>query len=393
MKNRMSEVPKWPIADEKEEAAVREVLYSGNWWRNAGTQVKAFEKEFAEYQGSKGAITIANGTQALEIALKALHIGEGDEVIVPDFTFYSTVSAVLAVKAIPVIVDVCADTFCIDPAEVEKAVTEKTKAVIPVHMAGNIADMDAINKIAKQHNLYVIEDAAHAHGAFWKGRGAGSLGTISTFSFQNAKLMTAGEGGIILSDDEELLHQVFLESNCGREEKDTTYQHVIIGTNSRLSEVQGAILRVQLSRLSEQVALREQRYQYLCESLEGIEGITLQKINKDMTRNPHYMVMFYYDKSKFQDADREEFVQYLRDSGIPCNRSFEAIHNLPVFKILGKEQWRTAGNLAANNTISDSTKTEKISNEVVCLNHNILLGDTKLIDDIVEIIRTFKHEN
>lgn len=393
MENKIIEVPKWPIADEREEAAINKVLRSGNWWRNAGTEVKAFEKEFAKQQGSKGGVTIANGTQALEIALKALHIGKGDEVIVPDFTFYSTVSAVLAVHAIPVMVDVCEDTFCIAPEEIEKAITEKTKAVIPVHMAGNIADMDAINKIANKHNIYVIEDAAHAHGAFLKEKGAGSLGTISCFSFQNAKLMTAGEGGIILSDNQELLHQVFIESNCGREENDTTYQHVIIGTNSRLSEIQGAILRIQLLRLSEQVALREQRYEYLCKLLQDIKGITLQKLNEDMTKNPHYMVMFYYDKTKFHNAERAEFVQYLKSVGIPCNRAFEAIHKLPVFRTLEQDQSRVAGRLQENGKVPSGTHTERISNEVVCLNHNILLGNEEVIEDVVEAIRRFQKEN
>jgi len=383
-------IPKWPIADEKEEEVIKEVLQSGNWWRNAGTQVKMFESEFAEFQGCKGGITVANGTQALEIALKALEIGEGDEVIVPDFTFYSTVSAVLAVKAVPVMVDVLEDTFCIAPEQIKKAITNKTKAVIPVHMAGNIADMDAINAIAKKYNLWVIEDSAHAHGAFWKGKGAGSLGTISTFSFQNAKLMSSGEGGIILSDNEELLHRVLLESNCGREEGDTTYQHVLIGTNARLSEVQGGILRVQLSRLAEQVALREKNYKYLCDYFADIQGIKLQKIDDNMTKHPHYMVMFYYDKKAFGGAERAEFVQYLKNAGIPCNRSFESIHKLPVFKTLGKEQWRMVGNEEMNGEVHCS-KSERISNDVVCLSHNVLLGDEELINKIANIVKEFNN--
>lgn len=386
MKRKVEGIPKWPIADEREEMAVKEVLYSGSWWRNAGIQAKQFEKEFAQYHGAAEGITVANGTQALEIALRALEIGAGDEVIVPDFTFYSTVSAVLAVGAIPVIVDVKEDTFCIDADEIEKAISSKTKAIIPVHMAGNIADMDQINTIAQKHGLFVIEDAAHAHGAFWKGKGAGSLGTIGTFSFQNAKLMSAGEGGAIISNDKELLHKAFLELNCGREEGDTTYQHVRIGTNARLSELQGAILRVQLSRLDEQVALREKNYNHLAACLESIEGITLQKIDERTTVDPHYMVMFYYNRDAFGGAGREEMVQYLREAGVPCNRSFEAIHNLPVFKTLAKTRWRVSGSDADRKRCIAS---EKISNEVICLNHNILLGDYRLVESIAEVIREF----
>lgn len=386
--NKKLNIPKWPIADQKEEEQLKKVLNSDNWWRNLGVEVKAFEKEFAEYQGCVNGISVANGTQALEIALKALGVGEGDEVIVPDFTFYSTVSAVLAVNAVPVIVDVEEDTYCIDTKEIEKAITDKTKTIIPVHIAGNIANMTEINKIAEKNNLAVIEDASHAHGAFYNGKGAGSLGTLGTFSFQNAKLMTAGEGGMILSQNEELLARVFLESNCGRAEKDTTYQHVLIGTNSRLSEFQGAVLRVQLTRLAEQVNLREKNYKHLEKCFADIEGIKLQKISDEMTINPHYMIMFYYDKEAFGGAERSEFVQYLRDASIPCNRSYESIHKLPVFKTMPKDKWRIISNSLKDGELN-CVNSERISDTVVCLNHNILLGDEKLVEDIANVIRNF----
>lgn len=390
MTKKIQGIPKWPIADEREERAIKEVLDSGNWWRNAGTQTKEFEKEFAAYQGAKYGVTVANGTQALEIALKSLMIGEGDEVIVPDFTFYSTVSAVLAVKAVPVLIDVDKNTFCMSYNQVEKAITTKTKAIIPVHMAGNIADMKNIMEIAKRHDLYVIEDAAHAHGAFWNNHGAGTFGTFGTFSFQNAKLMSAGEGGAIICNDEALMHEAFLQLNCGREENDTTYQHVRIGTNARLSEVQGAILRVQLSRLDEQIALREENYKYLAQLLDGIDGITLQKIDDRMRVDPHYQVMFYYDSEAFGGKTRAELVQYLREAGIPCNRSFEAIHNLPIFKTLSNEKWRICG---SDDTQTRCLSSEKISMDVVCLSHNILLGDRNLVESIADTINDFKNSN
>lgn len=381
-------IPKWPIADKHEEEALMKVLHSTDWWRNAGTQVKLFEEEFAHYQGSKGGITVSNGTVAIEIALKALGIGEGDEVIVPDFTFYSTISAVLAVKAIPVIVDVKEDTFCIDVDQIKKAITEKTKAIIPVHMAGNIADMDVINEVASEHNIAVIEDSSHAHGAVWKGKGAGSMGSLGTFSFQNAKLMTSGEGGIVLANDDELLNRLLREANCGRSETDTSYQHVLIGTNARLSEFQGAILLAQLGRLDEQISVREKNYQYLAKLLKEIDGIHMQKISDDMVVNPHYMIMFYYDKTAFYGAERAEFVAYLKSKGIPCNRSYESIHKLPVFKTLPPTAWRMVAN-EVKDGVEHCKNSERISDEVVCLNHNILLGDESLIDEIVEVIKGF----
>ena len=359
---------------------MRVVLGSGSWWRNGGRQTKEFEKEFAAYQGAAYGITVANGTHALEIALKALGIGSGDEVIIPDFTFLSTVSSVLAVGAVPVLVDVRADTFCMDAHEVEKAVSPKTRAIMPVHMAGNIADMERINGIARKHGLSVVEDAAHAHGAFWEGRGAGTLGDVGIFSFQNGKLMSAGEGGAIISNDRELIDKAFIELNCGRTENDTTYQHVGVGTNARLSEMQGAILRAKLSRLREQTLLREKNYTYLEKRMETIPGITLQKID-ERTTDSHYMVMFYYDKKAFGGVCRDEFVAYLRGAGIPCNRSFEAIHNLPVLQKLSKEQWKIQGGCQVSG---------KISREVVCMNHNVLLGNRDTMDGIVEVIRRFQ---
>lgn len=385
----MLKIPAWPLADQKEEQLLKEVLDSSIWWRNPGTQVKAFEDEYAQFCQCKGAVSTANGTVAIEIALKALKIGHGDEVIVPAFTFYSTVSAVLAIGAIPVLVDVSADDYCIEPDAVKRAVSDKTKAVIVVHMAGNVVDMDAMNAIAREYNLYIIEDAAHAHGAEYKGRKAGTLGNCGTFSFQNAKLLTAGEGGMITGNDEAFLNTAFLESNCGREQGDTTYQHVLVGTNARLSEFQGAVLRAQLLRLKEQLRKREENYQYLKGLLEGIGGITLQKIGEDVTLNSHYMVMFYYDENYFKGS-RQEFIQYLREKGIPCNRAFEAIHRLPVFKTLEEDTYRVADGVKGGE--GGCPNSERIADTVVCLNHNILLGERGLMEEIADVIRQYGKE-
>ncbi len=382
------DVPIWPYADEKEREIVDDVLKSGCWWRNVGTQVKMFEKEFSEYHCCQGGVTVANGTVAIEIALRALSIKEGDEVIVPAFTFYSTVSAVLSIKAVPVIVDVLPDTFCIDPAQVKRALSDKTKAIIVVHMAGHMVDMDAVHDIAINNKLYVIEDAAHAHGAEYKGKKVGTLSDCSTFSFQNAKLMTAGEGGIILSNNNHVLHHAFLQANCGREEKDTNYQHTMIGTNARLSEFQGGILRVQLSRLNEQNQIREKNYQYLSELFDNILGIKLQTTKEEITVNPHYMIMFYYDKAYFHNASRDEFVLYLKSKGIPANRAYESIYKLPVFSFLDRSIWKVVGEEDREGYIH-CENSERISDNVVCISHNVLLGDKKLIHNVVDVIREF----
>ena len=380
------QIPKWPIADEKEIQSLTKVLASNQWWRNYGEEVKQFEQEFSNYLCCNGAVSVANGTIAIEIALKALNIGVGDEVIVPDFTFYSTVSAIWAVGAKAVFVDICQKNYCIDPTLIEEAINCNTKAIIVVHMAGHTCDMDAINDIAQKNKLYVIEDSAHAHGAEYKGKKAGTLSTCGTFSFQNAKLMTSGEGGIITTNDKELLQKIFLESNCGRAENDTNYQHVLIGTNARLSEFQGAILRIQLTRLNEQLNIRKQNYQYFSQLLKTLPGISLQHIENYVTTNSHYMLMFEYDSKHFNNKTRQNFIDYLKSYGIPCNRAFEALHRLPI-SISNNHLWRY-GNISKKCPIS-----QYIADNVVCINHNVLLAEKSELNKLFEIINNFSHIN
>lgn len=376
-------MPKWPVAEEAEKLALMKVLNSNTWWRNQGEQVKEFEREFSKYHDVKYGVGVTNGTVAIEVALKALGIKAGDEVIVPDFTFFSTVSAVLTINAIPVLVDVTSDTFCIDPKVVKRAITEKTKAIIPVHLSGHICDMDTLCALAKEYHLYMIEDCSHAHGARRSKKMAGSFGDLATFSFQNAKLMTAGEGGIIIGNDLNLVKKVFLEVNCGREENDTVYNHVLVGTNARMCEFQGAVLNAQLGRYKQQMQLRMKNYEYLSLKMQEIPGIKLQRIEPDIDIHSHYMIMFYYDKEKFGNKERNQFIDFLRSKGIPANRSYEALHRLPILK--KQSHWKQVslqGEICQN--------TERISNEVVCIAHNILLGDYDLMDFIVETIWQFK---
>ncbi|MGZ9234620.1 MAG: DegT/DnrJ/EryC1/StrS family aminotransferase, partial [Anaerolineales bacterium] len=191
--------PAWPQYDQNEEKALMEVLHSGVWWRTPGTKTLQFEQDFAKYHQVDYGVACTNGTAAIEIAMAAIGVGLGDEVIVPDFTFVATASAVLSVGALPVMVDVDPDTFNINSDLVEKAITPRTKAIICVHVGGMPCDMDRLQEIAKKHNILLVEDCAHAHGSEWKGQKVGSMGACGTFSFQASKLMTAGEGGIIVT--------------------------------------------------------------------------------------------------------------------------------------------------------------------------------------------------
>jgi len=212
-----------------------------------GPNVQALEAEWAELCGVKHAIGVGSGTDALIMALQARDVGLGDEVITTSWTFIATIEAIVHVGAKPVLVDIAPATFCLDPQLIEAAITPQTRAIIPIHVFGHPADMDSINQIAQQHNLYVIEDACQAHGASYHGKPAGSLGHCGTFSFYMSKNLGAyGEGGMVTTDDDHLAEQVRRLRNHGQTAK---YQHKIVGYNSRLDEIQAAVLRVKLPRL------------------------------------------------------------------------------------------------------------------------------------------------
>src|SRR2546429_4762126 len=187
--------PMWPQYDEKERRALEEVLESRVWWRTPGTKTLAFEREFAAFHGAKHGIAVTNGTAALEVTMLGLGIQAGDEVIVPDFTFIATASAVLAAGALPVLVDIDRETFCIDAELAEAAITPRTKAIVAVHMGGNVADLDALSELCKRRGLALIEDCAHAHASEWRGRRVGSFGTAGAVRFLSRTLIEGGGGG------------------------------------------------------------------------------------------------------------------------------------------------------------------------------------------------------
>jgi dTDP-4-amino-4,6-dideoxygalactose transaminase len=237
-KTKQRAFPLWPQYDERERKALEEVLESRVWWRTPGTKTLQFEKDFAQFHGAKHGIAVTNGTAALEVTMSALGIGPGDEVILPNFTFVATASAVLYAGALPVTVDVSPESYCIDTALAAAAITVRTKAIIAVHMGGHPADLDALGALAKQKGLALIEDSAHAHATEWKGRRIGTHGIAGTFSFQSSKLITAGEGGIIITNDDAFEKQARSVHDCGRMPGEWFYSHFINGSNYRLSEWQ-----------------------------------------------------------------------------------------------------------------------------------------------------------
>ncbi len=381
--------PVWPQYDQHEEQALLEVLRSGVWWRTPGTKTLEFEQKFAEYHHSKYGIACTNGTAALEIVMAALGIGPGDEVIVPDFTFVASASAVLFAGAMPVLVDIDPASYCIDPEKVEAAITSRTKAVVAVHLGGHPADLDRLQEICRIHNLFLIEDSAHAHGSEWKGRRVGSIGAAGTFSFQASKLMTAGEGGMVITNHDDLAVRIRSIHDCGRMPGRWFYSHYIYGSNYRLSEWQGAVLTQQLARFGDQTAIRTKNAAFLDLALAQIEGIRPQILDPRVTCNGHYCYIFHYDSKVFNGLSTEAFIKALNSEGIPTQASYPPVHKLDVFqngefrKRLSPDHAKQSFDFLKN----DFPVTQDAAENTVWLVHRTLLGTE---EDTAEIVAAIK---
>lgn len=311
--------PAWPVHDSAEETQLLETLRSGEWWY--GEKVRRFEQQFAAFQGAKYGVTCTNGTTAIEMGLRALGIVPGDEVIVPPYTFIATATAVVTIGAVPVFADIEPDTLCLDPNDAVEKITSRTRAIIPVHVAGRIADMARINEVAEQHNLAVLEDAAHAWGSQLDGRGAGTLGQCGTFSFQVSKNITAGEGGVLVTDDKEIADLCRSFSHCGRTEGSEWYDHKNLGSNLRITEFQAAILLAQLTRLEGQVARRQRNAAILDEALGDVRGIRILAPAPRMTRRSHHMYIFRLNQHE-AGITRERFIEALEAEGVPASQGW-----------------------------------------------------------------------
>jgi dTDP-4-amino-4,6-dideoxygalactose transaminase len=324
--------PAWPIFDAKEEKRLLRVLRSGHWGRLQGTEVAEFEERFARMHGCEHGIAVVNGTVSLRLALMAAGIQAGDEVVVPPYTFVSTASAVIEANAVPVFADVDLETFNLFPKAIEAAITPRTRAIIPVHFAGQPADMEAILAIAKKRQLFVLEDAAHAHGAAYQNEPAGSLGHAGSFSFQSSKNLTAGEGGIIITNDGVLAEKCRSVQNCGRTPGGLWYEHHVVSGNYRLGEFQGAVLNCQLARLEQQTLRRDRNGRYLAARIGRLPGIHPQRPTASCTRHSYHLLMFRFLSAAF-GIPRAAFIQALQAEGIPCSAGYGfSLHEQPLFR-------------------------------------------------------------
>lgn len=376
--------PGWPQWDSTERDGLLNVLESGEWWTTGGDQAEIFAREFAQFQGASIGFPMTNGTHTLEAALAACDVGEGDEVLVAGLTFIASASAVLAVNAKPILIDVDARTLCMDPAAAEAAITPATKAIVVVHVAGAAADLDAFVDICRRHNLRLIEDCAHAHGTTWRGRGVGSWGDFGSFSFQQGKLMTAGEGGALITSNEELALKAFSYWNCGRVIDGWFYHHPRYGSNLRMTEWQGAVLRAQLARFPEQNRTRNANAIALGGALAEIPGLEMQYRDPRMESQGNYCYIFHYDKAHFAGMPLAVFEESLEAEGIPMGVSYPSLSRLELFRT-GNFGARNRALSAANPYANVSLPVaEHAAESTVWIEHRVLLGER---EDVLDVAR------
>jgi len=398
-KIRTEPYPAWPVWDQRDIDAVTEVIKSGRWggYPYPGPKTAELARKFAELQGGGYAVPMVNGTITMEVALRAAGIGWGDEVIVPAYTFQATASAPMAAGAIPVIVDVDPNTYCLDPQAAEKAITSKTKAIIPVHLGSNMADMDALMALAEKHNLIVIEDCAHAHGAKWRGMGAGTIGHFGSFSLQSSKTLTSGEGGILLCKSPE--HAALAASivDCGRPHAlggggDDPNGLALQGGNFRMGELQSALALAGIERFPAQAKQREEMAAYMDEALSEIKGVRLLKRDERHTTRSFYRYIFAIDPGEF-GVERDVLCGALDAEGVDCWVGYQAMHNYDLFQ-------PQKSRLAVPNAFPEFFDFKKMhlpeatracEQEAVWLDESIFRAGPKGVDDAIAAIRKIQN--
>ncbi len=380
--------PAWPMNLEASARAASETIGSGKWGSNHGEKVRSFEKRFAAFQQAAHGIAVSNGTTALCLALQAVGIEPGDEVIVPAYTFIASASAIVMSNAIPVFVDIDPDSYNLDPHLVEQAVTPRTRAVVAVHFAGLPADMDRLGDIANRHGLAVIEDAAQAHGARWGGQGVGGIGAMGAFSFQSSKNLNAGEGGIVLTNDDGLAEAARSLADCGHVPSEPRYNHYSVAGNHRMTEMQGALLLVQMEYLEAQASKRHENGDYLTERLGNIDGILPVSRPAKADRHARHLYLFRYNDEAFRGIPKSRFIEALRAEGIPASPGYSIpLYKQPVFRERNYGIYQSNALSAIEFGRMNLPVTERAcSSESVWFTQNVLLGNRGDMDDIVRAV-------
>lgn len=384
--------PSWPVFGEPEEQALLRTLRSGKWYRGNGDNVRRFEEAYARATGARRCLATCNGTSALFVSLNALDVQPGDEVVIPPYTFIATVNVVLRQFALPVFVDTDPETFQMDPGKLEAAITDRTRAIIPVHLGGNVCDLDRILDIARRRGVPVIEDACQAHMAEWKNRKVGGFGAAGCFSFQASKNLNSGEGGAMLTNDDALYERAYAFHNNGSGLKaiGSNFTYASTGHNLRLTEFQAALLLEQMARLDGQVRTRSANGAYLASLLEQIPGIRPARQYPGCTLNAYHLFMFRYDAAEFSGLPREMFLKALRAEGIPASRGYSPLNTQPFIKdTLNSRGYRRIFSEKALKGWPERTAcpaNARLCSEAVWLTQNMLLGPRSGMDSIAAAI-------
>ncbi|MCP4003632.1 MAG: DegT/DnrJ/EryC1/StrS family aminotransferase [bacterium] len=379
--------PRWPEFGAEEREALTRVLDSGNWggFPSPNTEARAFSGEFSQYIGTQYAVPCANGTFSLSLALQAARIQPGAEVITTAYTFVGTAGGIIGAGAVPVFVDIDPDTYCIDCDQVEAAIGPRTEALMPVHLACSMADMDRLSDLAQRRGLLLVEDCAHSHGAQWRGRGAGSIGDLGSFSMQSSKLLTAGEGGAVTTNDEVLAQRVNSLVNCGRKEVGYDgFPEQMLGYNLRMTEWQAAALRCQLVRLPNQHRRRQRGVEQLETALAEITGLEPLFRDERITQRTAYQFIVRYQADAFSGVPRDHLIHALRAEGVPCSGQFYApLNEDPLLAADTRTNPLTRAGIDFSG-LSFPRARHAAYEESIWLPHELFLGDESDVGDIAE---------
>ena len=386
--------PPWPQAGPEERQWVEQVLAGHRWFAGPrGDDPEAlgtlFGERFAALHGACFGLPVANGSVAIEIALRAAGIGPGDEVIVPAYTFVSTATSVLMVGAIPIFADIDSTSYCLDPEDASRRIGPRTRAILPVHLGGHMADMHGLGRLARENGLVLVEDCAQAIAASWGGRKAGTWGALGTFSFQANKTITAGEGGLVVTDDPDLADRVVALRAFGRVkggpvDRSSALISQWLSSNYRLSELQAAVLLAQLERFPSQDARRQANAARLTKGLQEIPGVRHIRVDAPHMKHGYYYYLVRYEPGTFGNLTPERMCQALNAEGIPfVPGDREPLYHHPVFRT---ESFLECYRRAVDSADPPCRTVEEACRCTIILRHQTLLGEPQDMDDIIEAL-------
>ncbi|HYK90471.1 MAG TPA: DegT/DnrJ/EryC1/StrS family aminotransferase [Acidobacteriota bacterium] len=382
----------WPVWRQSWEPDVLKVLRSGKWFRGSGTQVEEFENGYAKLLGARRCLATASGTTSLIISLHVMDVEAGDEVIVSPYTFIATYNSILTSKALPVFADTDPAMLTMDPATIESRITERTRAIMPVHIFGMPCDMDPINAIAKKHKLAVIEDACQAWLAEYHGHKCGTIGDVGCFSFQESKHLPSGEGGAITSNNDDLIDRCNAFHNCGRSCGNFRgKEYFTRGNNYRMQHFQAVILMQQFDKLVQETARRRESADYLTANLKEIPGIEPVRLPEN-SRAVWHLYPFRYDAGKFSGLSRDKFMKALSAEGVPCSSVYheqyfdglldEAIASRGFKRLFSAQRLK-----AYRESYQELKGNRRVCETTVAMTQNLLLAERVDIDHIIAAIR------